>query len=356
MPEFSTRRRVRHSAAEMFELVADVEHYPEFVPLCRALEVRKRIPEPEGVDILIADMTVAYKFVRETFSSRVTLDRANLQILVEYLDGPFSKLENRWLFHPTGEQSCEVEFFISYEFKSRTLALLMGSMFDVAFRRFATAFERRADVVYARKIASGERQIRLLVLRQLAQQRERLDDTGVAHLLAPDVAVSALAVDELPATRRGGEMHEPDRLAGDRAARSGNAGDRDSEIDRRVRERARCHGLRGLGAHGAVAREGRCRDPEHRLLGLVAVGDEAALEHVGGAGDLGERRGDEPASAGFRGGDLERLPPAELEQRLRLRDQFFIHHLAAPKLCFTRGLDHASRIYPTCAFRVPELG
>jgi coenzyme Q-binding protein COQ10 len=153
MPEFSTRRRVRHSAAEMFDLVADVEHYPEFVPLCRALEVRKRIPEPEGVDILIADMTVAYKFVRETFSSRVTLDRANLQILVEYLDGPFSKLENRWLFHPTGEQSCEVEFFISYEFKSRTLALLMGSMFDVAFRRFATAFERRADVVYARKIA-----------------------------------------------------------------------------------------------------------------------------------------------------------------------------------------------------------
>jgi coenzyme Q-binding protein COQ10 len=150
MPEFSTRRRVRHSAAEMFDLVADVEHYPEFVPLCRALEVRKRIPEPEGVDILIADMTVAYKFVRETFSSRVTLDRANLQILVEYLDGPFSKLENRWLFHPTGEQSCEVEFFISYEFKSRTLALLMGSMFDVAFRRFATAFERRADVVYVK--------------------------------------------------------------------------------------------------------------------------------------------------------------------------------------------------------------
>jgi coenzyme Q-binding protein COQ10 len=148
MPEFSTRRRVRHSAAEMFDLVADIEHYPEFVPLCRALAVRKRISEPEGVDILIADMKVAYKFVRETFSSRVTLDRANLHILVEYLDGPFSKLENRWVFYPTGEQTCEVEFFISYEFKSRTLALLMGSMFDVAFRRFATAFERRADVVY----------------------------------------------------------------------------------------------------------------------------------------------------------------------------------------------------------------
>jgi coenzyme Q-binding protein COQ10 len=134
----------------MFDLVADVEHYPEFVPLCRDLRIRKRIPEPEGVEILIADMTVAYKFVRETFTSRVTLDRPNLQILVEYLEGPFSRLENRWAFHATGERTCEVEFFISYEFKSRTLGLLMGTMFEVAFRRFSVAFERRADVVYAR--------------------------------------------------------------------------------------------------------------------------------------------------------------------------------------------------------------
>ena len=150
MPQFSTTHRVRHSAADMFDLVADVEHYPEFVPLCRELKVRKRIPEPEGVEILVADMTVAYKFAREKFASRVTLDRPNLQILVEYLEGPFSKLENRWSFHPTGERTCEVEFFISYAFKSRTLGLLMGTMFDAAFRRFASAFERRADVVYAR--------------------------------------------------------------------------------------------------------------------------------------------------------------------------------------------------------------
>src|SRR2546427_13035489 len=150
MPQFSTRRAVRHSAAHMFDLVADVERYPEFVPLCRALKVRQRISEPEGVEILVADMTVAYKFVHETFTSRVTLDHPNLQILVEYLRGPFRNLENRWSFHPTGEHTCEVEFFISYEFKSRALGLLMGSMFDAAFRRFAAAFERRADVVYAR--------------------------------------------------------------------------------------------------------------------------------------------------------------------------------------------------------------
>ncbi len=148
MPQFSTKRRVRHSAADMFELVADVERYPEFVPLCSSLKVRRRIEEPECVLILVADMTVAYKFVRESFVSRVTLDRPNLQILVEYLDGPFSHLENRWTFRPTGERSCEVHFFISYEFKSRMLGMLMGSMFDLAFRRFAAAFEQRANKIY----------------------------------------------------------------------------------------------------------------------------------------------------------------------------------------------------------------
>lgn len=150
MPQFSTTRRVRHAAADMFDLVADVERYPKFVPLCRALKVRQRITEPEGVEIVVAEMTVAYHLLRESFTSRVTLDRQNLQILVEYLDGPFSWLENRWLFHPTGERICNVEFFISYEFRSRTLGLLMGAMFDAAFRRFVAAFERRADVVYPR--------------------------------------------------------------------------------------------------------------------------------------------------------------------------------------------------------------
>ena len=104
MPQFTTKRQVRHSAADMFDLVADVEHYPEFVPLCRSLKVRKRIPEPENVEIVVAEMTVAYKLISETFTSRVTLDRPNLQILVEYLEGPFSHLENRWTFRPTGPQ------------------------------------------------------------------------------------------------------------------------------------------------------------------------------------------------------------------------------------------------------------
>jgi coenzyme Q-binding protein COQ10 len=133
----------------MFDLVADVERYPEFVPLCRDLRVRKRDMN-DGVEVLVADMTVAYKLVRESFRSRVTLDRPKLQILVEYLEGPFSHLENRWTFIPAGESASEVEFFIDYEFRSRTLGLLMGAMFDAAFRRFAAAFERRADQIYDR--------------------------------------------------------------------------------------------------------------------------------------------------------------------------------------------------------------
>jgi coenzyme Q-binding protein COQ10 len=149
VPQFSTKRRVRHAAAEMFDLVADVEHYPEFVPLCRDLKVKVRT-KGEGTEILVADMTVAYKLVRETFTSRVTLDQPKLQILVEYLSGPFSHLQNRWVFQPVDERSCDVEFFIAYEFKSRVLAALMGAMFDTAFRRFADAFEKRADEVYGK--------------------------------------------------------------------------------------------------------------------------------------------------------------------------------------------------------------
>ena len=149
MPQFPTTRRVRHSAEKMFALVADVERYPEFVPLCQSLRVRKRTAGEGDTETLVADMTVAYKLIRETFTCRVVLDRANLKIQAQYLDGPFSELDNRWIFTPVSEQACDVAFYIAYEFKSRMLGLVMGSVFDTAFRRFAEAFERRADVVFA---------------------------------------------------------------------------------------------------------------------------------------------------------------------------------------------------------------
>jgi coenzyme Q-binding protein COQ10 len=150
MPSFSTKRRVRHSAADMFDLVADVEQYPRFVPLCAAMKVRKREEKADGIVVMIAEMTVAYKLIRQSYTSRATLDKASLTILVEYLDGPFSRMQNRWKFHPAGDKACEVEFFIDYEFKSRTLGILMGAMFDTVFRRMAAAFEQRADEVYGR--------------------------------------------------------------------------------------------------------------------------------------------------------------------------------------------------------------
>src|SRR5437868_13891772 len=155
LPNFSSKRRVNHSPSEMFDLVADVERYPEFVPLCSALKIRQRMAKPDGTEVLVADMTVSFKLVKESFTSRVTLDRANLRILVEYLKGPFSNLENRWSFEPKGEGACEVTFYLSYEFKSRMLAMLMGSMFDTAFRRFAAAFEKRADAIYGKPAGAG---------------------------------------------------------------------------------------------------------------------------------------------------------------------------------------------------------
>jgi coenzyme Q-binding protein COQ10 len=147
MPQLSTTRRVHHGASEMFDLVADVDHYPEFVPLCQSLRVRGRTKQG-GKDVIIADMTVAYKLIHETFTSRVTLDRPKLEILVEYLEGPFRRLNNRWNFRPVRDDVCDVDFFLAYEFRSRALGMLMGTVFDAAFRRFAAAFERRADQVY----------------------------------------------------------------------------------------------------------------------------------------------------------------------------------------------------------------
>lgn len=150
MPSFQTKHRIRHSASEMFDLVADIESYPQFLPLCKGLRVRGRT-ETDGKVEFVADMEVGYKAIRETFTSRVTCERATLEILVEYIDGPFHHLENRWGFRDVGTGSaCLIDFRIAYEFKSRMLGLLMGKMFDVAFHKFVDAFEQRADLVYGR--------------------------------------------------------------------------------------------------------------------------------------------------------------------------------------------------------------
>ncbi len=151
---FRTSRIVAHTPQNMFNLVADVERYPAFVPLCERLVIRDRTRTGDQEKI-VADMSVGYKVYHETFTSAVDLDHATLAIRAQYIDGPFRNLDNRWQFKPHA-RGCEVVFYISYEFRSRSLQMLVGGLFDRAFRKFSSAFEARANTVYGtrRRFAS----------------------------------------------------------------------------------------------------------------------------------------------------------------------------------------------------------
>lgn len=153
MPKFETTRRVPYSSAQMYEVIADVEAYPQFLPMCEALTVHSRDVK-DGITTVIATMRVGYKAIQESFKTRVTMTPSEPLILVEYLDGPFRRLENRWTFKPT-VAGCEVHFFIDYEFRSPMLGLLMGALFDKAFRKFAEAFEDRARKIYGARTANA---------------------------------------------------------------------------------------------------------------------------------------------------------------------------------------------------------
>ena len=148
MPSFRTTRLVDHAPGEMFDLVADVERYPDFLPLCESLVVRERTEEG-GHEVIVDTMTVAYKMIRESFTSRVTLDRAMKTIRTDYLDGPFHHLTSVWTFPPEEGDRTTVGFNIDYELRSWMLKALLGAIFDSAFRRFVEAFEDRANAVYA---------------------------------------------------------------------------------------------------------------------------------------------------------------------------------------------------------------
>jgi coenzyme Q-binding protein COQ10 len=146
MPKFEATRIVSHTPEQMFALVADVESYPQFLPLCEQLTIRST-KERDSRTVLLADMSIGYKAIRETFTTQVLLKPDENTIEVRYIDGPFKYLSNVWRFEPA-DGDCAVRFFIDYEFKSRILGALMGTMFDRAFRMFAEAFEKRADLIY----------------------------------------------------------------------------------------------------------------------------------------------------------------------------------------------------------------
>ena len=146
MPTFATRRFVPFTQNQMFDVVADVECYPEFLPLCDSLVVLSREVRAD-VTKLVATMGVGYQGIRQSFTTEVLLKPVEPAILVTYLDGPFHHLENRWGFLAAPGGS-EIDFYIDYEFRSKMLAVLMGSLFDQAFRRFTQAFDERARSVY----------------------------------------------------------------------------------------------------------------------------------------------------------------------------------------------------------------
>jgi coenzyme Q-binding protein COQ10 len=149
MHVYETKHPVAHSAEKMFALVARVEDYPKFLPLCDRLVVKRR-EHQDGKEVLVAAMTVGYGMISESFTTKVHLDPAARQILVEYLDGPFTFLENRWHFQPDGPGACDVEFYIAYAFRSRLFERLVGGLFAKAVKRYTSAFEARADKVYGR--------------------------------------------------------------------------------------------------------------------------------------------------------------------------------------------------------------
>jgi coenzyme Q-binding protein COQ10 len=147
MPTHAQKKVLRHTPEQMFALVADVKRYPEFLPWCAACRV---ISEEETK--LIADMTIGFKIFRETFRSEVTLARPEL-VEVRYLNGPFRYLNNTWKLTPV-PQGTEVDFFVDFEFRSRLLQAVIGTVFNEATRVMVRSFERRAMHLYGRNSAA----------------------------------------------------------------------------------------------------------------------------------------------------------------------------------------------------------
>lgn len=157
MPQHRETRRMPYTATQMFDLVADIGRYPEFLPWIIAMRIRTPHPghlwtgtHPEAdaapPRIVTADMVVGFKGVREHFTSRVTLDRAR-HVHVDYLDGPLKYLHNDWRFHDV-EGGCDVDFAVDFEFKTKIFEKLAGMFFGDALRKMVASFEARAAAIY----------------------------------------------------------------------------------------------------------------------------------------------------------------------------------------------------------------
>jgi coenzyme Q-binding protein COQ10 len=150
MTTHSEKRVLAHRPEQLFELVADVQRYPEFLPWCVAARVRSKTEE-----MLIADLIIGFQMFRESFTSYVKMDRDTLSIEVEYAEGPFKYLTNKWQFieHPDG---CVIDFYVDFEFKSRLLQTVIESLFTEAVKRMVRAFETRANSLYNAQISAPQ--------------------------------------------------------------------------------------------------------------------------------------------------------------------------------------------------------
>ncbi|WP_454599398.1 type II toxin-antitoxin system RatA family toxin [Qipengyuania sp. SM2507] len=149
MPGSRETRRLPYSCEQMFDLVADVARYDEFLPWVVATRVRS-----DSETEMVADMLVGFKAIREKFTSRVDKSRPD-RLEVHYLDGPLRDLDNSWTFRPTEDGGCEIDFAVDFTFRNAVFEAIAGQYFDRAFRKMVEAFERRADDLYGREAAPG---------------------------------------------------------------------------------------------------------------------------------------------------------------------------------------------------------
>jgi coenzyme Q-binding protein COQ10 len=170
MPKHVEKRVLNYSQQQMFEIVADVERYPEFLPWCLGTRITKRTTMRDG-DALEVDMLIGFRMFRERFSSHVELDRPAWEIKVRYTHGPFRYLINHWRFLPHAE-GCEIDFFVDFEFRSRILQKIIGVLFTEAVHRMVRAFEIRARKIHG---APGAAPIKL-------GDRALAGDSGDGHV------------------------------------------------------------------------------------------------------------------------------------------------------------------------------
>ena len=149
MPRHEERRVLAHSPQQLYTLVAEVQHYPEFLPWCLAVRIRERKEK-----LLVADLVIGFKVFRERFTSRVELDPDALRIDVTYAEGPFRYLQNHWIFNPH-PKGCEIDFYVDFEFRSKIMQSVMQALFHEAVKRMVRAFEARAQDIYGPAAPSG---------------------------------------------------------------------------------------------------------------------------------------------------------------------------------------------------------